>query len=391
MPDIAAIFRSSPDPRNGWLVLLAIAVGTWFAGMVLAHVLRRMAAAASAKHALWRGALLNAATLPLQLLVGLAGLSAMATLAESIHPGAVWARWPAIQHVLAVAIGALFLSRLIARLERDVSNPQLARHPMDPESALALGKLARVTIVGLATLMILETLGFSISGVLAFGGVGGIAIGFAAKDMLSNFFGGLMIYLDKPFSVGNWVRSPDAKIEGTVEDIGWRLTRIRTFEERPLYVPNALFNTIVVENVSRMQHFRIKQVLGLSYNDYERVQAVRDDLRAMLQQHPGIAQDQTLLVRFVNFNTSTLDMLVYCFAKTTDWSTFMAVQEDVLMKMGDIVNRHGASFAFPTQTVYNIDDGPAEPTPPQGSAAPASAPSGPVAAAQSAKPAGPTA
>ena len=89
MPDIAAIFRSSPDPRNGWLVLLAIAVGTWFAGMVLAHVLRRMATAASAKHALWRGALLNAATLPLQLLVGLAGLSAMATLATaSVAPRA---------------------------------------------------------------------------------------------------------------------------------------------------------------------------------------------------------------------------------------------------------------------------------------------------------------
>lgn len=357
MTDLASLWHISPNPRIWLLQVLAIAVVTVLAGMVLTRVLRYGLRVDDARHALWRGALLHAATLPLRLLVGLAGLSAAVTLAEAIHPSPAWARWPTAEQVAVVLIGALFLSLLIARLERDLADPQLARHPMDPESALAIGKLAQLTVAALVTLMVMETLGFSISGVLAFGGVGGIAIGFAAKDMLSNFFGGLMIYLDKPFSVGNWVRSPDAKIEGTVEDIGWRLTRIRTFEERPLYIPNALFNTIVVENVSRMQHFRIKQTLGLSYGDYARVQPVCKDLRAMLQQHPDIAQDQTLLVRFVNFNSSTLDILVYCYAKTTDWARFMQVQEDVLTKMGDIVSRHGASFAYPTITSYNVDDG----------------------------------
>ena len=103
----------------------------------------------------------------------------------------------------------------------------------------------------------MQALGYSISGVLAFGGIGGIAVGFAAKDLLANFFGGLMIYLDRPFSVGDWIRSPDKNIEGTVEEIGWRLTRIRTFDKRPLYVPNSTFTQISVENPSRMLNRRI--------------------------------------------------------------------------------------------------------------------------------------
>ena len=90
----------------------------------------------------------------------------------------------------------------------------------------------------------MQTLGFSVSGVMAFGGIGGIAIGFAAKDLLANFFGALTIYLDRPFSEGDWIRSPDREIEGIVENIGWRLTVIRSFDKRPIYVPNSVFASI---------------------------------------------------------------------------------------------------------------------------------------------------
>ncbi|MFV0681057.1 mechanosensitive ion channel family protein [Ottowia sp.] len=357
MRDWLRYFHLWPEPHIWLLQLLAIALATALLGWALARLLRRLTRIESGHPSLWRGALLYASTLPVLLLTGIAGLTAAAGLLQNLRPGPGWAHWPAVLRVLVVLVGALFLMRLVRKLTQGATNAQLMAHPMDAESALAMGKLGQVTVVALAALMVLEALGFSISGVLAFGGVGGIAIGFAAKDTLSNFFGGLMIFLDKPFSVGNWVRSPDAQIEGTVEDIGWRLTRIRNFQERPLYIPNALFNTIVVENVSRMQHFRIMQTLGLTYDDYARVRPICNDLRSMLQQHPDIAQDQTLLVRFQKYGASTLDILVYCYAKTTDWDRFMQVQEDVLIKMGDIVQQHGASFAFPTTTTYNIDAG----------------------------------
>ena len=136
--------------------------------------------------------------------------------------------------------------RFLKRLEQVLVMPDRMKKPMDPTTVGALGRLLRLIVTIIILLIVMQNYGYSISGILAFGGIGGIAVGFAAKDILANFFGGLMIYLDRPFKVGDWIRSPDKQIEGTVEDIGWRQTRIRTFDKRPLYVPNATFANISV-------------------------------------------------------------------------------------------------------------------------------------------------
>ena len=137
-----------------------------------------------------------------------------------------------------------------------------------------MARLLRLSVLITAGLVILQTLGISVTGVVAFGGIGGIAIGFAAQDLLANFFGGLIVYLDRPFSVGDWIRSPDREIEGTVEDIGWRVTVIRTFDKRPLYIPNSIFTTISVENPSRMLNRRIYETIGLRYRDSGKVREI---------------------------------------------------------------------------------------------------------------------
>jgi MscS family membrane protein len=202
-----------------------------------------------------------------------------------------------------------------------------------------------------------QTLGFEITGLLALGGVGGIAVGFAAKDLLANFFGGLTIYLDRPFGVGEWIRSPDKSIEGTVEYISWRHTRIRAFNKNPIYVPNSVFTTIVVENPSRMSHRRIKETIGLRYDDFGVVAAVVADIKAMLEEHPDIDQTQTLIVNFNQYGASSLDIMVYTFTKTTVWVEYHAVKQDVLLRIGEIIERHGAEIAFPTRTLH-VQTGP---------------------------------
>ena len=126
-----------------------------------------------------------------------------------------------------------------------ITHKRLSGDDIDETTVDAVAKLLRISVIITGVLVALQSLGYSISGVLAFGGVGGIAVGFAARDLLANFFGGLMIYMDRPFNVGEWIRSPDKEIEGTVEKIGWRLTTIRTFDKRPLYVPNSLFNNLI--------------------------------------------------------------------------------------------------------------------------------------------------
>jgi MscS family membrane protein len=177
-------------------------------------------------------------------------------------------------------------------------------------------------------------------------------VGFAAKDMLANFFGGLTIYMDRPFVVGEWIRSPDKDIEGTVEYIGWRHTRVRAFNKNPIYVPNALFTTIVVENPTRMTNRRIKETIGIRYADLDKMAAIVADVKAMLCAHPEIDTSATLIVNFNQFGASSLDFFIYTFTKTVEWVHYHEVKQDVLLKVAAIIQAHGAEIAFPTRTLH---------------------------------------
>ncbi len=256
-----------------------------------------------------------------------------------------------LRAALVVATLTWALIRFIDRVQRRMMR-EAGPEDLDLTTVEAIGRLIRITVLITSGLIILQTLGFSVSGVLAFGGLGGIAVGFAAKDLLSNFFGGLMIFLDRPFGVGDWVRSPDRDIEGTVESLGWRLTTIRTFDKRPLYVPNATFLSIAVENPSRMSHRRIFETIGIRYDDAAQLKAIVSDVETMLKQHPEIDSDQTLMVYFNAFGASSLDFFIYCFTKTTVWTEYHRVKQDVLFQVYDLISQQGADVAFPTQTLH---------------------------------------
>ena len=144
-------------------------------------------------------------------------------------------------------------------------------------------RIFKIIVIIITALTLMQEFGLSISGLLAFGGVGGLVIGLAAKDLLSNFFGGLMIFLDRPFKVGEFIKSPDRNIEGIVESIGWRLTVVRTFSKNVLYIPNSAFANIVVENATRMTNRRINQVIGLRYDDLDKIPKIVDDVRIYLE------------------------------------------------------------------------------------------------------------
>ena len=150
-----------------------------------------------------------------------------------------------VADTLLILLVGWLLHRVSTGIEKELLSEHRGPRDSDDRATIsAVARLARITVWVLSALMVLQSLGVSVSGLLAFGGIGGIAVGFAAKDMLANFLGGLSIYLDRPFAVGDWIRSPDRSIEGTVEDIGLRVTRIRTFDQRPLYVPNSTFSSV---------------------------------------------------------------------------------------------------------------------------------------------------
>lgn len=317
------------------------------------RILNRLSARIEKTRQLWDDALFNALRRPLSLLIWLLGISFAADIVARQTDAAIFEAVAPVRDVGVIAIIAWFFFRLITEVESNLIRAKaLEGKEIDRTTADAIGKLLRLSVVITAVLVALQTLGISISGILAFGGVGGIAIGFAAKDLLANFFGGLMVYLDRPFAVGDWIRSPDRNIEGTVERIGWRLTVIRTFDKRPLYVPNSTFASIAVENPSRMSHRRIYETVGIRYDDANKMAPIVDKVKAMLVAHPEIDDSQTLIVNFNSFAPSSLDFFIYTFTHTTNWVKYHEVKQDVLLKVVRIIEDEGAEIAFPTSTIH---------------------------------------
>jgi MscS family membrane protein len=299
----------------------------------------------------WDEALLDAVTAPVSMLIWVCGIAQAATFVN------IDTRFMDDIVVLTlIASVTWFITRLIRNAQAnlvaisDLKADQDDR--LDPGTVDAIGKLARTAVLITAVLISLQQVGINISAILAFGGIGGIAVGFAAKDLLANFFGGLMIYMDRPFRTGDWIRSPDRNIEGTVESIGWRLTRIRTFDKRPLYVPNSIFASIAVENPQRMLNRRIYETIGIRYADLPQMHAITTDVKAMLTEHPEIDATQTLMVNFNAFGPSSVDFFVYTFTRTTNWQYFHQVKHQILLQISEIITGHGAEIAFPTTTLH---------------------------------------
>jgi len=334
-----------------WIIQVFIVVLlTLIANLVSKHFFAKLETQLQKTVNLWDDALLHSIKKPTSYLIWLIGLSTALKFLEGFAESSLFSIITPIRDVLVIVLIAWFLIRFISEVEatylKDNSKPR------DTTTIHAISKLLRLSVLITTALVILQSMGYSISGVLAFGGIGGVAVGFAAKDLLANFFGGLMLYLDRPFKVGDWIRSPDREIEGTVEEIGWRLTRIRTFDKRPLYVPNSMFANITVQNPSRMTNRRIYETIGVRYDDINAVHNIVNDVTAMLKTHPDIDTNQTLIVNFNAFAPSSLDFFLYSFTKTTDWVEYHRIKQDVLLKIAHIIEGHDAEIAYPTSTVH---------------------------------------
>ncbi|WP_404361868.1 mechanosensitive ion channel family protein [Marinobacter sp.] len=334
------------------IVVFLMVMATASVAFLASWIIHRLEIRLMRSKNLWDDALLHAARKPAVGFVWLQGIYWAAEIAYRYSEAEIFSANAILLKVGFIWLLVWTLLGLIKQGEQILASPVKLENPLDFDTVTAISKLLRAVFIITAILIIMQTLGYSMSGVLAFGGVGGIAVGFAAKDLLANFFGGFIVHLDRPFKVGDWVRSPDRNIEGIVEKIGWRLTTIRTFDKRPLYVPNAVFTTIAVENPSRMTNRRISETIGIRYADVSQMASIVGDIRSMLAQHEEIDSSQTLIVNFLAFNASSLDIMVYTFTRTREWVKFHEVKQDVLLRISDIIEGYGAEVAFPTRTLH---------------------------------------
>ena len=302
---------------------------------------------------IWDDVFLGALPKPISIIIWISAISYIADIIQQATQKMLFYElFDPAREIGIILCLVVFVIGLINKAEQNIL---IHSEVSDQTTIHALAKLGYVTVGIAAGLTLLQTLGLSISGLMAFGGMGGIAIGFAAQDLLSNFFGGLFIYTDRPFSVGDWIRSSDRDIEGIVEKIGWRVTRIRTFDQRPLYVPNSIFSHIALENGSRMTNRRIKETIGIRYEDAGKMRKIIELVREMLLSHPEIDTSKTLIVNFNAFASSSLDFYISTYTKTTNVVDYHQIKQDVLLKVLDIIEGQGAECAFPTSTVHMAD------------------------------------
>ena len=251
--------------------------------------------------------------------------------------------------ITPIVILAWGILRLISSIEKVMLEREAK---VDKDSIRLFTRLIKIAFVFVFVLGFAQYFGYSVSSILTLGGVGGIVIGFAAKDMLANVFGGLMIQMDKPFSTGDWIRTTDKSIEGVVEKIGWRMTRIRTFNKNPVYVPNGIFATIPIETPSRMTNRQIHAIIGIRYDDIAQMQSIIEKVEKLLADHEHIDHEEPCRVYFDLFNASSLDFVIWAFSSVTDSSDFKKIKGKILLDVADIIAGHGAEIAYPTQTLH---------------------------------------
>lgn len=326
-------------------VVLVTVLANFFAKRFIAKMLQKLHRTKTR----WDDILVEAMSRPLGWILWLIGLGFASDIIYLKTQSAIFTASDIIRDVGILLCITWFVLAFIRGAEKEFSDHS---DSIDKHTAEAISKLLRLTVIITAALVILQALGFRISGILAMGGIGGIAVGFAAKDLLANFFGGLIIYLDRPFTIGDWIRSPDRNIEGTVEKIGWRITVIRNFESRPIYAPNSIFTNIIIENPSRMANRRIYETIGLRYSDLSSMDRIVDEVKAMLLAHEEIDVGRTMIVNFNAFSDSSVDFFVYTFTKTTEWIKFHQIKQDVMLKIAQILESHQAEIAFPTSTLH---------------------------------------
>ncbi len=237
---------------------------------------------------------------------------------------------------------------LVKVFEKDIL--KLFGKRVSHEIGTFLVKALKVFIIALGVVAVLQTFGINVSAFIASLGLGGLAFALAAKDTAANLFGGFAILTDNIFKIGDWVKV--GSVEGIVEDIGMRTTKIRAFDKRLIVVPNATIANSAVDNFSRRDRRRIKMRIGLTYaTSPQTMQKILTEIRQMLQNHPQIHKEP-LFVYFDEFGSSSLDLFFYLFTTTADWEEYLKIREDINMKIINIVHANGSDFAFPSQSIY---------------------------------------
>lgn len=256
-----------------------------------------------------------------------------------------------LARIISIILIAWFVWRLVDGLSvYAMSQAEKTDSPLDDQLVPFITKTLKLFLVVTGVLVVAQNLGYSISGLVASLGIGGIAIAMAAKDTIANLFGSVMLLIDRPFTVGDWIKT--SEFEGVVEEVGFRSTRIRTFAKTLVNVPNSILANMVIDNIDARSTRRIKMRIGITYStSTEKMQQAITGIEKILREHPGVDQEYSL-VKFDNFDDSALSIFLYYFSKSKVWAEYLQVRQEVNLQIMELLESLQLEFAFPSRTLY---------------------------------------
>lgn len=303
----------------------------------------------------WAKYLTNIFYYPFQLLLWIIALSYIClTIGETFQVEGINKYIPLLRTIAIVVTACWFTLRVNKSFKHVLSHQKF--HRLDSISLDLLSKILALVIFFITLLIILQLLGINILPLLTVGGIGAAILGFASKDVIANFFGGVMIYATRPFFKGDLVEIPAQNIEGHVEDIGWYSTCIRNLHKRPIYVPNSLFSNNTIINQSRMSHRKLEEKISISYKDFSKIIPLLRDIRKLLHDDPEIDQHYTPLVFFTSYETYSLELFIKAYTISTKEEEYYQIKQNLLLQIGHILDQNNVQHPLPTSKVELIKD-----------------------------------
>lgn len=256
-----------------------------------------------------------------------------------------------VGRIVSIALVGWFFWRLVDGLSAYAMSKALKTDSsLDDQLVPFVSKTIKLFLIVTGVLVIAQNIGYSISGLIASLGIGGIAVAMAARDTIANVFGSIMLLIDRPFMVGDWIKT--SEFEGVVEKIGFRSTRVRTFERTLVNVPNSMLANMAIDNIDARSQRRIRMRIGITYaTSTAKMQLAITGIEDILRKHPGVDQSFSL-VKFDDFEDSSLSIFLYYFSQSKKWAVYLQVRQEVNLQIMQLLESLELDFAFPSRTLY---------------------------------------
>lgn len=343
--------------KSQWVIDLGtILIIVLLFNSIIKRLLKRAGNYFANHHHLWKASFFRALYVPLSFYIWVFALFSVVYILDREFDKAHLLGYTVYQSM--ILIGILTVGWFLFRWKRfaiDTMNVKKSweKVGLDPTRVDAIDKIITIVIFFIILAWLFEATGKGMGTILTIGGISAAAIGFAAKDLIANFFGGLLIYTNTPFKVGDYIKIPGKDVIGNVEEIGWYMTRVIDLEKLPVYIPNSMFSQFLVVNLSKRTHRRIHETIGLRYQDFSAVKKIVAEFQEILDTHPNLVDDFPKFAAFSAFGDSSLNLTVMAYSNEISGDSHRRITQELLFKLHDIVEKHQADFAYPSMTIYS--------------------------------------